>query len=132
MTILPLTGATATPGEGPRLEFDIFTTTSDDRWIELVASPSIPVRKGSKLRYAIAVDDEAPVVVDLAADPSDAAWERSVIAAAHIGRSRHRLATGRHIVRLWAVDRGVVAQRLLIGAKPTDPLALGPPASQRR
>jgi hypothetical protein len=132
MTALPQTTPPLAPGAGPALAFDVTISGGGLRWLQLVAAPSIATVKDAHLRYAVSVDDGAPTVVDLAADASDKAWEQSVIAHARVGASQATLRAGRHVVRVWAIDPGVVAERLVVSAAPIDPLALDWPERPTR
>jgi hypothetical protein len=133
ITVLPQAFASFEAGAGPSVEFPVHLHSSGEVTIELIASPSLDVIGGRGLRYAIAIDDEPPQVLDLLAGDNERAWGRSVIQAARIGRSRHNIAApGAHVVRLWAVDSGVVVQRLTIATRELPQTALGPPASQHR
>jgi hypothetical protein len=133
VTPIPQKPASFEAGAGPSLEYDFHLFGAGDVTVELVASPSLDVIGGRGLRYAIALDEQPPQVVDLLAGETEKSWGRSVIEAARIGRSRHSVGTpGRHVLRLWMVDPGVVAQRLSVITRPLPQTALGPPESERR
>ena len=132
-TPMPQSPNSFAPGNGPSLDYDVLLFTTGNVTIDVLASPSLDVAGGRGLRYAIGVDDEAPKIVDLIADNSEKAWNESVIEAARVGRSSHAIGkAGRHRIRLWAVDPGVVVQRLVLATGPLPKTALGPPESQRR
>jgi hypothetical protein len=133
VTPLPQSPASFAVRAGPSLDYEVQLFSTGDVTIEVVASPSLDVAGGRGLRYAIAIDDETPLVVDLLAEDNEQAWGQSVIEAARIGRSSHRIAQpGRHRIRLWAVDPGVVVQRLVLATRPLPRTALGPPESLRQ
>jgi hypothetical protein len=133
ITAIPQVSTSFEPGAGPALEYDLHLFSAGDVGIELVASPSLDVIGGRGLRYAIALDDDPPQVVDLLAGETEKTWARSVIEAARIGRSRHSVANpGHHVLRLWMIDPGVVVQRLSVVTRSLPQTALGPPESERR
>jgi hypothetical protein len=133
MTPLPRSTASFATGSGPSLDYDVQLFTAGNVTIDVVVSPSLDVAGGRGLRYAIAVDNEAPKVVDLLTNDSEKAWSQSVIEAVRIGHSSHRIAQpGHHRIRLWAIDPGIAVQRLVVLTRPLPQTALGPPESFKR
>ncbi len=98
----------------------------------MVASPSLDVTGGRGLRYAIAIDDASPQVIDLWAGTTQSDWARAVSDAVRVTTSTHRVpAAGRHVVKLWMVDPGVVIQRIVIDHGSAPESYLGPEESMR-
>jgi len=93
-------------------------------------SPDLNGGKG--LRYAVSFDDEPPQIVNLNADSSAAAWDRSVEDEAVQQTTVHQLShPGAHVLKFWAIDPGVVLNKLVIDAGGLQPSYLGPPESPR-
>jgi hypothetical protein len=87
----------------------------------------------SGLRYAVSFDDEAPQIVNVLADSSTRAWEKLVSDNINITTTRHVLAKpGPHVLKFWAVDPGVVLQKIVIEARDVATSYLGPPESFHR
>ncbi|HLP01213.1 MAG TPA: hypothetical protein VK163_04245, partial [Opitutaceae bacterium] len=140
VTIAPSTAASCTPGaDAPRLEY-IFTLLDDAAAVSVAAhvSPTQDFRKSGGLRFALAIDDGAPQIINIneGEDVPDWKypkwWNDSV--ADHIkikSIARQPLAAGRHTLKVWMVDSGVVLQRFVIDAGGLKPTYLGPPASRR-
>lgn len=105
--------------------------------LEAITSPTLNFMPGRPLRFAAGLDDEAPQVVTVVPAgfrlPADRpAWEQVVEDNARTTRLDHpNLAAGYHTLRVWAVDPGVLIQRLLIDAGGLRPSYLGPPESLR-
>jgi hypothetical protein len=100
--------------------------------VQTYCSPSIDFQNNGGLRYAISIDDEAPQIVNLQADDSKAAWGRSVSDNIILSTSKHNInRPGKHIVKVWRVDAGVVLQKILIDFGGVKPSYLGPPESFR-
>ena len=59
-------------------------------------------------------------------------WERAVEDNARDLVTEHALRPGRHTIRIWAIDPGVVIQRLILDLGGLKPSYLGPPESLRR
>ncbi|HYA44183.1 MAG TPA: glycosyl hydrolase 115 family protein, partial [Acidimicrobiales bacterium] len=100
-----------------------------------VTGPTLNFAPGRPLRYAIAIDDEAPRLVT--AVPADFSvmthgreWEGTAADNARLVRTEHpAIATGSHILKVWAIDPGVVLQKLIIDAGGLKPSYLGSPES---
>ncbi|XHS76302.1 glycosyl hydrolase 115 family protein [Burkholderiaceae bacterium UC74_6] len=90
------------------------------------------INGGRGLRYAVSFDDEPPQIVNLNADASAAAWDRSVEDESVQQTTQHQLAKpGAHVLKFWAIDPGVVLNKLVIDAGGLQPSYLGPPESTR-
>ena len=120
------------PGKGPCLEYDVTTFTEAKAKLHTVTSASLAFTPGRPLRYAVAIDDEAPQVVASAPEYLSPAWERAVEDNARDLVTEHNLKPGRHTIRIWAIDPGVVIQRLILDLGGLRPSYLGPPESRRR
>ncbi len=67
------------------------------------------------------------------ADQTQGYWDRSVTDGAVTFSTQHRLGgPGAHTVRFWALDPGVVLQKLVVDAGGLKPSYLGPPESPFR
>jgi hypothetical protein len=115
-----------------RLEYQMHLFSAGKVSVQATLAPTQKFQPGAGLRYAISFDDEAPQIVNLHADASQAAWERSVADGATVLTSRHSIASaGRHTLKFWAIDPGVVLQKLTVDAGGLRPSYLGPPESPR-
>ncbi|MFT3828914.1 MAG: glycosyl hydrolase 115 family protein [Opitutaceae bacterium] len=140
VTIAPSTAASCTPGaDAPRLEY-VFTLLDDAAAVSVAAhvSPTQDFRKSGGLRFAVAIDDGAPQIINIneGEDVPDWKypkwWNDSVVDHIKIkATARQPLAAGRHTLKVWMVDSGVVLQRFVIDAGGLKPTYLGPPASRR-
>ena len=135
MTVLPTTAPSQTPGgSGARLEYQAFLFDTGTVTVKAYVSPTLNF-SGSKtgVRYAVSIDDEAPQLVNIVADSSNAGWEKSVADNVRALTTRHRVdRLGNHVLKFWFVDPGVVLQKLVIDAGGERPSYLGPPESYRR
>ncbi len=132
VTSTPVTAPSAVPGQGAQLDYRLWLTAPGQARLQVTTAPSLDFRGKGGLRFAVSVDDGPPHLVNLEADPSQAAWSKAVTENAwrpivDLGA----LAAGPHTLRLWRVDPGVVFERAVIdlgGLRPSD---LGPPESLR-
>ena len=133
VTPFPVTAPAQTPGgAGPRLEYAVTLAGAGEVEIRVVLAPTLDFKGQGGLRYAVSIDDGPIQVVNVHADGSEAAWERSVADNARVLASRHRVsAPGAHTVKIWMVDPGLVFERVLVVRGQLPPSYLGPPESRR-
>ena len=106
--------------------------------MDTYVSPTLNFRRGDGLKIAIAIDDEPPQVININQGEEVPDWKyapwwmKAVADHIKIRRSSHGLLRpGRHTLRVWMVDAGVVIQRFVIDAGGLKPSYLGPPESRR-
>jgi hypothetical protein len=135
--------AEATPDASPAvpgtnaacLEYKFYLFSEGPVTVDAILGPTLNFIPGKPLRYAVAIDDEAPQVVtavpgDFNMKSGHADWERVVEDNARTVTSSHNIArAGYHTLRVWAVDPGIVLQKLIIDAGGLRPSYLGPPES---
>ncbi|MET0264880.1 MAG: glycosyl hydrolase 115 family protein [Duganella sp.] len=115
-----------------RLEYGLHLHTAGEVVVHTTLAPTQKFQPGAGLRYAISFDDETPQLVNMHADSSEKAWEKSVSDGATVLTSRHTIATaGHHTLKFWAVDAGVVLQKIVVDAGGLKDSYLGPPESPR-
>jgi hypothetical protein len=133
MTTLPAEAPAATLQDGMRLEYDVTLFEPGKVKVQATLAPTLKFRPGEGFRYAVSFDDEAPRIVNVHADASERYWEKIVSDGAARLLSEHEIARpGRHTLKFWALDSGLVLQRLVIDAGGLQPSYLGPPESLRR
>ncbi len=115
----------------PRLEYELYIFDGDPAVdVRAYVAPSLNVSgSATGLRYAISFDDAPPQVVNLLADSSNRAWEQSVADNIRISSTRHSLTPGRHVLKFWRVDPGIVLEKLVVDVGGVKPSYLGPPES---
>ena len=125
------------PGAGaPALEYTFTLLDSGDIRVETYLSPTLNYRKDEGLKFAIAIDDAAPQIVNIHAGETQPDWEYpewwNVSVTDHIRKTESQhgsLAPGRHTLKVWMVDPGVVFQQFVIDAGGLKDSYLGPPES---
>jgi hypothetical protein len=127
----PVTVKSQSPGNNsPRLEYEVNLTDTGIMAVEAYISPTIDFTNSKGLRYAISFDDELPQIININADKSEASWNKDVANNIKILVSKHHLnKPGRHVLKYWMVDPGVVLQKIVIDAGGERPSYLGPPES---
>jgi hypothetical protein len=133
MTIFPPDETIKAPGgESPRLEYDFYSAAVGEVRVLAQFSPTLAFNESSGLRYGISVDDEPVQIINVHWDKTQIAWERSVAENIRTLVSVHTLKhAGPHNLKFWAVDPGIVLQKLVIDLGGLKLSYLGPPESPR-
>lgn len=133
MTAEPVTAASLMPGpEGMWLEYRIHLFSKGTFSLDAYLAPTQKFQPGPGLRCAVSFDEETPQVVNVHADASLAAWEKSVADGVTVLRTKHAVAApGAHVLKYWALDPGLVVQKLVVDTGGLRPSYLGPPESVR-
>ena len=132
MTVFPVTAASSTPPQSPRLEYEMYLFDPGKVEVETILSPTLNFVPGRGLRYAISFDDQPPQVIDALARNSLSDWETTVKDSVRKVRSSHTLSgSGYHTLKFWMVDPGVVLEKLVVNLGGVKPSYLGPPESYR-
>jgi hypothetical protein len=114
-----------------RLEYPVHLFHDGPVEVAVHLAPTQKFQPGPGLRFAVSFDDQPPQVVNVHADESPAAWARSVSDGVTIATSRHTVAPGPHVLKVHALDAGLVFQRIVVDAGGLKPSYLGPPESPR-
>jgi hypothetical protein len=133
IAVYPVTVASVDPAsvaaQSPRVEYDFTTTSAGQAKITTYNLPTRRINATRGLRYAIAIDDAQPQVVDFNVDKeSDRRWAENVMRNASIDITTHSIAAaGKHILKIWMVDPGVVIDKIVIDFGGAKESYFGPP-----
>lgn len=108
----------------PVLEYDVHLFSKGEVTVRLYSSPTRPIHAGYGLRYAVSFDDGAPAEVT--------GGSASVID--NVRKMAKRLSVarpGRHVLKVWMVDPGMVLDKIVIDTGGAANSYLGPPESFR-
>lgn len=138
MTVEPANAERSAPGKKtPRLEYDFNVFREGELKVDAYLSPTLNYKKNKGLEYAIAIDDEAPRVINIHEADSIPDWEypdwwnNSVTDHIRKKQSVHKaVRPGRHTLKIWMIDPGIVFQKFVIDAGGLRPSYLGPPESK--
>jgi hypothetical protein len=130
MTTFPVnTQASAPSSSDSHLEYDLFFFSSGNTDVTLYVSPTLNYN-GESLKYAVSLDNEPLQVIDLHGNYANREWEEWVRNNIITSSSKHTLVSpGKHILKLYRVDPGVVIQKIVIDTGGLKPSYLGPPES---
>ena len=129
MTVFPVTAPSNT-GSKAALEYKMYLYDSGDFELQATLAPTLNFVPGRGLRFAVSVDDGPRTVVDELEHNTQKDWEQAVSDGVRkVTVPLSIAAPGYHVVKIWAVDPGVVLERLVISHGPLKPSDLGPPES---
>ena len=129
VTVLPSTVASISTldeivTESPRLEYDLYAFTTGVASLQLNCIPSFPINAGYGLRVAVALDDIKPQLIAYKkGNRSEMDNLMTLQTELNIERA------GKHILKIWMVDPGVVIDKLIINTGGVRRSYLGPPES---
>ncbi|MBX2900765.1 MAG: glycosyl hydrolase 115 family protein [Cyclobacteriaceae bacterium] len=131
LTTFPVTtGVEELSAASPHAEYEFYTTSTGPAMVQLYFSPTLNFAAASGgLRFAVSIDDETPQVISLNADDNDLKmWERWVANNIIVKTSAHQVKKkGRHFLRYWLIDPGLVLQKIVVDFGGVKPSNLGPP-----
>ncbi len=121
----------------PHLKYDVYLFNEGEVKLKTYLSPTLNFTSNPKgVRYAISVDAESPQMINITNHPNtsdlnrDPVWNGWVANNINIQVSKHKIEkSGKHVIKFWFVDPGVVLQKLVLETKETQPSYLGQPES---
>lgn len=119
----------------PHLEYEVYTFSWNDFKINAYFSPTLNFHNSATgLQYAVSVDDEAPQIISInKEDNSVPVWGKWVADNIIIKTTNHKITKpGKHIVKYWMVNSGVVLQKLVIDFGNDVGSYLGPPETKAK
>lgn len=139
VTMEPASAEPQIPGKGaPSLEYEFTLWEAGEFVVESYLSPTLNFKKNEGLKFAISVDDEDPQVINMHEGETIPDWEypewwnNSVTDRVKKKFSTHSVdKPGKHTLRIWMIDPGVVFQKFVINTGGLKPSYLGPEESVR-
>ncbi|WP_169303391.1 glycosyl hydrolase 115 family protein [Pedobacter cryophilus] len=133
ITPFPVTAATQTPGnkDCPMVSYDVNVFTTGKVKLATYLSPSLDFQNTGGLKFAVSIDDEKPQIININNDKRQFAVDKTLADNINIQYSYHDILTpGKHTIKIWMVDAGVVIQRLVLSPeKYREETYLGPKQS---
>jgi hypothetical protein len=135
ITPFPVTAAAVQPEkDSPHTEYDFYSYSSGDLKISAYFSPTLNFHNEEKgLQYAISIDDEKPQIITVNTYTDNNVWERWAASNIIIKKSTHQvLKPGKHVLKYWMVQPGLVLQKLVIDLGGEKASYLGPPETLKK
>ncbi len=129
---VPVTAPIQQPtAASPHLEYDIYLSKAGNFTLHTFISPTIDFTGKDGLKFAISIDDQAPITVNISTDyKSVNAWRESVANSIKIFKTPLTFKkAGKHTIKYWMINPGVVLQKLVLDLGGLKPSFLGPPES---
>ncbi|GAB4041618.1 glycosyl hydrolase 115 family protein [Spirosoma jeollabukense] len=132
ITPFPVTVSEQKPGNNsPHVQYDVVMDRAGEFTINAYFSPTLNLfRDENGLQYAMSVDDEAPQIISLNREDKTSdkgIWNKWVSENIIIKSTTHKIAkAGKHTVKFWMVNPGVVLQKLVLDFGGLEPSYLGP------
>jgi len=129
MTVFPVTAESNTDSKAG-LEYNMYLYDAGDFELQATLAPTLNFVPGRGLRFAVSVDDGPRTVVDELEHNTQQDWERAVSdGVRHVTLPLTIAKPGYHTLKIWAVDPGVVLERIVVSHGALRPSYLGPPES---
>jgi Glycosyl hydrolase family 115/Gylcosyl hydrolase family 115 C-terminal domain len=132
ITSFPVTLAKEWTAGSPHLQYNIITSSKDSVYLSLHFSPTLNFKNSSTgLRFAVSIDNLAPVVIGLNQEDNTGIWN-SWVGAGIITKklSFHIPTPGKHSIKYWMIDPGVILQHIVADFRNTKSGYLVPPETK--
>lgn len=118
VSVFPTLARSFTNKLAPSLEYQIDIEKSGVFDAQFYLIPTQPLVPGHGLRIAFSIDDAEPqmVVVDSDTEVSSRQWAQNILDETTIGSAKIQLTSGRHKLRIVAVDTGVVLDKIVLAS----------------
>ena len=136
ITPFPVTAAQQRPGgNAPHVDYEFYTYSKDSLKVLAYFSPTLNFHNTPEgLQYAISIDNEAPQIISINKEDRNTGtgiWSKWVSENIIIKITSHSISQpGKHILKYWMVNPGVVLQKLVINFGELRYSYLGPPETK--
>jgi hypothetical protein len=112
--------------DAPRLDYALNFAAAGEFALQAYLLPTHPIAGGA-LRFAVALDEAAPQLVELAVPDGGAQWAQGVLANTLMAKTKLQVPTpGAHTLHVYGLEVGVVLDKLVIDCGGLSPSYLGP------
>ena len=136
VTLFPVTAPSQSLPDAPKLTYDFYAfSNAPAANVTVYVGPSLNTIPSRPLRYALAIDDAEPKVVQpvptYALGTLPAAWGAAVGNAVWTNATNVTVVPGEHTLNLWVLEPGLVVQKVVVDMGGVRQSYLGPPESGR-
>jgi Glycosyl hydrolase family 115/Gylcosyl hydrolase family 115 C-terminal domain len=131
MSVFPVTAASVITSEpAATLEYRMYLFDKGTYNLQTILGPTLNFVPGRGLRFTVALDGQAPQVIDALEHNTDKDWEKVVSDGVRRVETKLNVERpGYHTLKIGMVDPGIVLEKLVLSAGPLKPSYLGPPES---
>ena len=119
-----------------RLGYKMYLFSKGQVNVKVYLSPTLNFRGDKGLCYGISFDDETPQIMNMHGPDTIQEWKyprwwnEAASNNIKIVSSKHTIGRpGTHMLKFWAIDPGVVLQKIVVETEEVNPSYLGPPES---
>jgi len=133
MMPVPVNSPSLAPDQNsPRMEYDVLFDTSGEVTVSTLLSPTQNIYNNEGLCFAVSFDGQQPQIVNIHKGKTNQDWMESVRGNIVELKTKHILEKGgKHTLKIWMIDPGIVLQRILIDCGGLKPSYLGPLESKK-
>ncbi|MGK9477014.1 glycosyl hydrolase 115 family protein [Melioribacter sp. OK-6-Me] len=138
VTFFPVTESINISKNSPHLEYDIYLFSKGNVNVHVYLSPTLDfndhhAEDSIGLRLAVSIDNNSPVIINMHKGINLKMWEKWVAENINIQTTTHVVdKPGKHVLKIWAIDPGVVIQKIVLETGKIGYSYLGPPEMGRR
>ncbi|WP_029036522.1 glycosyl hydrolase 115 family protein [Salinimicrobium xinjiangense] len=116
--------------ESPHLSYKFHNLSRGEAEVVFYLSPTLDFRNQGGLKFAFSIDDREPQVINMHEQTKDN-WNTSVANNVTKVKTKINLEPGNHTLKVWAMESGIVLQKILIKTGEEKETYLGPPESAK-
>jgi len=106
----------------PALTYDFYTSGTSPAEVKVYTIPTSPLNKNHEMRYAVSVDDGPATILNFKTFGRSEEWKQNVLSNSAVRAAKvPALKPGKHQLKIYMIDPGVIVDRILIdlgGLKP--------------
>jgi len=127
VTLIPSKARTFVPPTAPSLEYKLKIAASADFTLNFALLPTQPFFGDKKIRIAYSFDSGPPVTIDLSSpEVGGREWSHNVMNELNTGSSACHMTKGDHVLTVFAVDTGIVLDKIVFSSRSLTKSYLGP------
>jgi hypothetical protein len=117
----------------PRMEYDILFNSVGVVTVTALLAPTLNIYNNEGLRFAVSMDDQEPQIVNIHQGMTNQDWQEWVRNNIIEMPTKHSIdKPGKHTLKIWMIDPGIVIERIHIDCGGLKPSYLGPEESARK
>jgi len=103
------------PASAPVVEYEFYNSTSAPAEVAVFTLPTHPLNNNFSMSYGISVDGSEIKVVDFKTQNRSNEWKQNVLSNTAVRKIKtNTLTPGKHSLKIYAVDPGVILDRIVI------------------
>lgn len=112
----------------PSLEYRISVENTAEFSANFFLIPTQPLVAGNGLRIAFAIDNEKPQILEIDKDTevTSAKWASNILNQTTVGKAKIKLEKGTHVLKIFAVDTGVILDKIVLSSREYPPSYFAP------